>query len=141
MNRRPPRSTLTATPFPSTPLFRSRRRPPLALTGVALAALLLPAVHAPHLRLVWNASASLPTGLYAIEPEADMRVGDLALVRPTPALEAFMADRHYVERHVPLLKPVAAVAGATVCRAGLHVTIDGHEYGRASCRGRVCTDV
>src|SRR3546814_13947447 len=70
--------------------------------------------------------ASLPTGLYAIEPEADMRVGDLALVRPTPALEAFMADRHYVERHVPLLKPVAAVAGATVCRAGLHVTIDGH---------------
>src|SRR3546814_1235860 len=88
------------TPAPSSHGAR-RRRPPLALTGVALAALLLPAVHAPHLRLVWNASASLPTGLYAIEPEADMRVGDLALVRPTPALEAFMADRHYVERHVP----------------------------------------
>src|SRR3546814_19992252 len=66
------------TPAPSSHGAR-RRRPPLALTGVALAALLLPAVHAPHLRLVWNASASLPTGLYAIEPEADMRVGDLAL--------------------------------------------------------------
>src|SRR3546814_3210860 len=56
------------TPAPSSHGAR-RRRPPLALTGVALAALLLPAVHAPHLRLVWNASASLPTGLYAIEPE------------------------------------------------------------------------
>src|SRR3546814_11601772 len=65
-----------------------------------------------------------------------MRVGDLALVRPTPALEAFMADRHYVERHVPLLKPVAAVAGATVCRAGLHVTIDGHAAVSALSRDR-----
>src|SRR3546814_2602984 len=60
----------------------------------------------------------------------------LALVRPTPALEAFMADRHYVERHVPLLKPVAAVAGATVCRAGLHVTIDGHAAVSALSRDR-----
>src|SRR3546814_12346958 len=123
MLRRPPRPTRPDTLFPYTTLFRS---PPLALTVVALAALLLPAVHAPHLRLVWNASASLPTGLYAIEPEADMRVGDLALVRPTPALEAFMAARHYVERHVPLLKPVAAVASDTGCRPGLHVTVDGH---------------
>src|SRR3546814_7779643 len=63
-------------------------------------------------------------------------LGDLALVRPTPALEAFMADRHYVERHVPLLKPVAAVAGATVCRAGLHVTIDGHAAVSALSRDR-----
>lgn len=102
-----------------------RRRRLFVVTGVALCALLLPVVHAPHLRLVWNASASLPIGFYRIEPGADMRVGDLALVRPMPALEAFMAERHYVERHVPLLKPVAALAGATVCRMGLRVSIDG----------------
>ena len=36
-----------------------------------------------------------------------------------------MAARGYVPRGVPLLKPVAAVAGARVCRSGLAVTIDG----------------
>lgn len=78
------------------------------------------------LRFVWNASASVPVGLYRIEPPASIGVGDLALVRPSPALETLMAERRYVERDVPLLKPLAAVTGATVCRTGLIVTIDGH---------------
>lgn len=78
------------------------------------------------LRLVWTASASMPIGLYRIEPVANIRIGDFVLVRPSPALETLMAERRYVERGVPLLKPVAAAAGATVCRIGLSVTIDGH---------------
>lgn len=105
---------------------RSSRHAPLFLTAGALAALLLPALHAMPLRLVWNASASVPVGLYRIEPPASIGVGDLVLVRPSPALEALMAERRYVEYGVPLLKPVAAVAGATVCRTKLSVTIDGH---------------
>lgn len=113
-----------------------RRRPLLALSGIALAALLAPALHAPGLRLVWNASASLPVGLYRIERSAPVRTGDIALVRPTPALESFMAERRYVERHVPLLKPVAAVAGATVCRTGLNVTIDARRVTTALPRDR-----
>jgi conjugative transfer signal peptidase TraF len=108
----------------------------LALSGIALAGLLAPALHAPKLRLVWNASASLPVGLYRIEPSAVVRTGDIALVRPTPALESFMAERRYVERNVPLLKPVAAGAGATVCRAGLRVTIDGRDVAAALPRDR-----
>lgn len=112
-------------------LCARRRRPLLALTGIALAALLAPAVHSPELRLVWNASASLPLGLYRIEPGARACVGELAAVRASPALEAFMAERRYVERNVPLLKPVAAVAGATVCRTGFDVTIDGHAVAAA----------
>lgn len=113
-----------------------RRRPLLALTGVALAALLLPALHSPQLRLVWNASASLPLGFYRIEPGAPARVGDVAAVRPSPALESFMAERRYVERNVPLLKPIVAVAGATVCRTGLRVTIDGRVVAAALPRDR-----
>lgn len=102
----------------------SPRRAPLLLVGGAVAALLLPALHAMPLRLVWNASASVPVGLYRIEPSANIGVGDLVLVRPSPALERLMAERRYVERGVPLLKPVAAVAGATVCRTGHSVIID-----------------
>lgn len=108
-----------------------RRRPLLALTSIALAALLLPALHAMPLRLVWNASASLPIGLYRIEPGAPVRFGELAAVRPSLALERFMAERRYVERNVPLLKPVAATSGATVCRTGPRVTINGHTVAMA----------
>lgn len=108
-----------------------RRRPLLAMTGVALTALLAPALQAPSQRLVWNASASLPVGLYRIEPGAVVRTGDIALVRPTSALESFMAERRYVERNVPLLKPVAAVAGAAVCRTARSVTIDGRDVAAA----------
>lgn len=104
---------------------RSLRRAPLLLAGGALAALLVPALHAMPLRLVWNASASVPVGLYRIEPPASIGVGDLVLMHPSPALERLMAERRYVERGVPLLKPVAAVTGATVCRTGLSVTING----------------
>lgn len=113
-----------------------RQRPLLALTGVALAALLVPALHAPQLRLVWNASASLPLGLYRIEPGAAVGTGEIAVVRPSPEFEDFMAERRYVERHVPLLKPVAAVARATVCRTGFRVTIDGHAAAIALPRDR-----
>ena len=114
-----------------------RKRLLLALTSVALATLLLPALHRPQLRLVWNASASLPIGLYRIEPGDHVRVGDLALVRPSPGIEALMAERRYVERDVPLLKPVAAVAGATVCRTGLRVTIAGRTTVSALPRDRI----
>jgi conjugative transfer signal peptidase TraF len=113
-----------------------RRRALVTLTGGALAALLVPALHPPALRLVWNASASVPLGLYRIEPGVAVRTGDTALVRPLPALESFMAERRYVERNVPLLKPVAAVAGATVCRTGFRVTIDGRAVAIALPRDR-----
>jgi conjugative transfer signal peptidase TraF len=120
---------------------RSHRRPLriglLASAGAALGALLLPAVHHPQMRFVWNASASVPLGLYRIEPGAIPRVGDLVAVRPSPALARFMATRRYVEDNVPLLKPVAAVSGATVCRAALRITIDGHHVADALADDRL----
>lgn len=97
----------------------------LAGMGAAFAALLLPALHRPHLRLVWNASASVPLGLYGIEPNAVPRVGDLVAVRPSPALTRFMAERRYVEARALLVKPVAALAGTTFCRTNMRVTLDG----------------
>ena len=108
----------------------------LAGTGVALAALLLPALHRPQLRLVWNASASVPIGLYAIEPGASPRVGDLVAVRPSPDLSRFMAERRYVEANAVLVKPVAALVGATFCRTNMRVTLDGRTVATALPRDR-----
>jgi len=109
----------------------------LAGAGAALAALLLPALHRPQLRLVWNASASVPLGLYGIEPNAVPRVGDLVAVRPSPALTRFMAERRYVEANALLVKPVAALAGTTFCRTNMRVTIDGRAVATALPRDRI----
>jgi conjugative transfer signal peptidase TraF len=108
----------------------------LAGAGAALAVLLLPTLHRPQLRLVWNASASVPLGLYRIEPNAVPRVGDLVALRPSPALTHFMAERRYVEANALLVKPVAGLAGATVCRMNMRVTIDGRAVATALPRDR-----
>ena len=82
---------------------------------------------APAPRLLWNASASAPIGLYRIDPGATPRAGDLVAIRPSPPLGAWLAERHYLPAGVPLLKRVAALPGARLCRSGVFVTIDGRE--------------
>lgn len=119
---------------------RSRRRFAclflLTASTAALAGLALPAIHHPHLRLIWNASASVPLGLYRLAPTTALRVGDTVAVRPSPVLARFMAERRYVEANVPLLKPIAATGGATICRNGLRVTIDARTAVTALARDR-----
>lgn len=103
-------------PFPWRTLIAAQ----LAASVIALTMLLeLPT------RFVWNASASVPIGLYAIRPIERLEVAELVLARPPGALAAFLADGGYVPLGVPLLKRIAALPGHTVCRKGLDVTLDG----------------
>jgi conjugative transfer signal peptidase TraF len=78
--------------------------------------------------LVWNASASVPIGLYAVDTIIDAHTGDLVVVRPPEPLARFLADGGYLPRGVPLLKHVAALAGQSVGRS---VTVDAIEMGDA----------
>ncbi|ABQ66553.1 Type IV secretory pathway protease TraF-like protein [Rhizorhabdus wittichii RW1] len=94
-------------------------------------------MHRPPLRLVWNVSPSVPVGLYRIDSAGDPRPGDLVALRPSPDLTRLMAERHYVEAGALLLKPIAAGAGATVCRNGAVVTIDGVSVATARERDRL----
>ena len=82
--------------------------------GLGLICLTLPVLFHCPMRLLWNASASVPLGLYRVRPATHPGLGNLVVVHPTPALEKYMAERRYVERHVPLVKPVAATGGARV---------------------------
>lgn len=85
----------------------------------------------PTQRLIWNATASVPVGLYRLHPERAPHVGDLVALH-LPERDADMLARGgYLPRGVPLLKPVAAVGGQTVCRSGSHITIDGRAAGDA----------
>lgn len=93
-----------------------------SLFGASFAAI---AVFDPLPRVVWNASASAPIGLYRIEPLHDPPIGALVAVTPPPALARWLAERGYLGERVPLLKHVAARPGQIVCRIDAVVSIDG----------------
>lgn len=96
----------------------------LALAGVG---------HMPT-RVVYNPTASAALGFYAVEPSGALQVGDLVVSR-LPSTAAALADRRlYVPASVPVVKTVAAVAGARVCRNGLAVTVDGKAIALARVR-------
>ena len=103
---------------------RRRCRRVVAVTLAALALALVPLVVDLPTRLLWNASPSVPVGLYRVAA-APPRVGELAVVRAPARVARLAVLRRYLAADVPLIKPVAAGAGTTVCRYGLAVEIDG----------------
>ena len=79
----------------------------------------------PAPKLIWNATASTPVGLYAVRSNGDLQLGDLVLVMPPEPVANFLSDGGYLPKGVPLLKHVAALPGQRICRFGRIVTIDG----------------
>jgi conjugative transfer signal peptidase TraF len=75
--------------------------------------------------LIWNASASVPIGLYRVQPEDRLAVTDLVVVMPPEPVASFLEEKDYLPRGVPLLKQVLALPGQTVCRIHLVIMIDG----------------
>jgi conjugative transfer signal peptidase TraF len=88
----------------------------------------------PSPRLLWNVSASLPTGFYTLEALQPLRDGELVAARPPGGLSAFMDARHYLPIGVPLLKYIGALPGQIVCRYGRTITIDGKTVASAMAR-------
>ncbi len=82
-------------------------------------------------RFIWNASASVPIGLYAVHPARTLSVTELVVVRPPRDLAQFLADRRYLPTGVPMLKRVLALPGQTVCRTARTITVDGIAMGEA----------
>ncbi len=97
----------------------------LTVTLGTSALLGLSALAPPDTRLVWNASASVPIGLYAVGPVSRIEVTDLVLARPPEPLATWLDEGRYVPRGVPLLKRVAALPGQRVCRDGGALAVDG----------------
>lgn len=81
--------------------------------------------------LVWNASESVPLGLYQVRPAGQLSVTELVVAFPPDALAKFLAQRRYLPRSVPLIKRILALPGQTVCRYGLAITVDGIDMGQA----------
>ncbi len=92
------------------------------------------AVIAPAPRLMWNATASVPTGLYALHRQDRYRLGDLVAVEPPKSFAVWLARRGYPPMGVPLMKHVAGVPGQTLCRRGVTISVDARTLGDARLR-------
>jgi conjugative transfer signal peptidase TraF len=80
-------------------------------------------------RYIWNASGSVPIGLYRLHPTGRLAVTQLVAVQPPEPLATLLADRGYLPRSIPLLKRVLALPGQAVCRDQLTITVDTIEMG------------
>lgn len=97
-----------------------------ALLGIGGLAFVHPAP-----RLIWNATASTPTGLYVLRPVEQLHAMELVAVKPPEPVASFLADGGFLPRNVLLLKHVMALPGQTVCRTGDAITVDSIAVGEA----------
>ena len=95
------------------------------VVGASVALIAVTAALPPSPRLVWNASASAPIGLYAVDPGAPPDAGDMAIARVPARYRELAARRHYLPVNVPLVKRVVGVPGDDVCARGPAVFVDG----------------
>ena len=112
------------------------RQTVLAFSAVSVAVLALTASVKFPTKLIWNVSASIPIGLYAVRPAGGLHVGELVVVMPPEPLASFLADRGYLPKGVPLLKHILALPRQTVCRIRDSISIDGAAVGQALARDR-----
>jgi len=106
-------------------LRRTRLRRRIAIGGIGITVLLASATVPPAPRLVWNASASAPVGLYSVTPGASAEPGDMVIARIPEPFRRLAAERRYLPMNVPLVKRVAAQAGDEVCALGQEIFVNG----------------
>jgi type IV secretory pathway protease TraF len=102
----------------------------LIISVFATVSLTVPMLFRPVPRIIWNASASVPTGLYFVEKRPP-KVGEIAVIRPSEWVEIYASARGYLPLHTPLLKSVRATKNSIVCRFGRYVFINGNVTAQA----------
>lgn len=104
----------------------SRRRNRWAIGCTALALAVGTTIcHPPQPRLLWNVSASAPTGLWSVAPEAAIHRGDMVVAHLAPYWRRLAAARRYLPANVPLIKRVAATNGDRVCAIDHRLEVNG----------------
>ena len=89
------------------------------------AALGLASVLKPIPMFVWNASASVPVGLYSVSPGRLPKPGELLLVRLPEAARTLASNRRYLPSDTPAIKHVGAAGGDLVCTIHDGIYING----------------
>lgn len=103
---------------------------PLVTAFVACACLATASLARSNPVLIWNASPSVPTGLYLIEKRR-LDLGEIAVLRPPNWAASLANERGYLPQSALLLKPVVARKGDIVCRFGLFVFVNDRLHAAA----------
>jgi conjugative transfer signal peptidase TraF len=117
--------------------------PTLAVTMGGAVLLLAGSVATQRPGYIWNASESVPIGLYKLQPISKRYVTELVAVRPPEPLANYLDRNGYLPAGLPMLKRVLALPGQTVCRQGLNILVDDIAVGVArehDSRGRALPD-
>jgi conjugative transfer signal peptidase TraF len=109
-------------------------RCPTLFTAIVATGFLLSTIGATTPHYIWNASNSVPIGLYQVQATTRLTVTELVAVQPPDLLAAFLDLNGYLPIGVPMLKRVLALPGQTVCRNGLKIAVDGVDVGEARDR-------
>ena len=95
----------------------------LSITAFGVALVAVSAAQIVPKRIVWNASPSVPTGLYWITNGTPMR-GNVVLVELPEPYKAIADQRGYLPKNLPALKRVRALSGDQVCRFGRTIFVN-----------------
>ena len=74
-------------------------------------------------RYVWNASESLPKGLYRVT-KPSLAKGELVLVQLPEWVQFLASQRKYLPKNTPALKRIYGIRGDVICRFGAVVIIN-----------------
>lgn len=108
----------------------------IGLAATGLIALGWALLRTPSSHIVYNASASMPTGWYRITPTTSVRQEETVLVRLPPAPASLAAARGYLPANVPLIKRVFATSPSRVCIRAMQVLVDDRVVARWQPRDR-----
>tara|TARA_Y100000815_G_scaffold202750_1_gene186395 strand:+ start:1569 stop:2141 length:573 start_codon:yes stop_codon:yes gene_type:complete len=97
----------------------------ISLAVIGMGALAWAVFRTPSVQIVYNASASMPTGWYLITQAETIAPADAVLVRLPLAAAKLAAARHYLPANVPLIKRVFATSPSRVCIRARQVIVDG----------------
>ncbi len=92
----------------------ARRLLILSLSASAAVLVAVSAAIKPVPRLIWNASASVPPGLYWLS-SYEFELNDLVLAKAPIAARALAAERGYLPTKASLIKRVVALSGDEIC--------------------------
>lgn len=115
---------------PRPPHRRISRHVPVLMTATGL--ILIAASTVSHQKVVlWNATSSVPRGLYMVSREISLVPGTLLVVHLPEPVAHLASQRGYLPTGIPLIKPVAAGPKAAVCRRGDTIFVNGKARGVA----------
>lgn len=108
----------------------ARAKTPLIVGVVAVIALTVALAAEFTPRFVWNVTPSAPIGLYFVKSKSPA-IGDFVLVKPSIHVKQLIEKRRYLPPDTPLIKRVAEVDGAQICRAGTEIFVNGVKLAEA----------